>query len=65
MDKNNNPAVQVDASHYDFQTYTDLPRWTSYWHQITEMLALAPKTALVVGLGDNIVYEILTRVGGG
>jgi hypothetical protein len=65
MDKNNNPAVQVDASHYDFQTYTDLPRWTSYWHQITETLALAPKTALIVGLGDNIVYEILTRVGGG
>jgi 2-polyprenyl-3-methyl-5-hydroxy-6-metoxy-1,4-benzoquinol methylase len=64
MNKNNNsPAVQVEATHYNFQTYTDLPRWTSYWHQITETLALSPKTVLVIGVGDNIVGKLLSEQG--
>ncbi|MDR3350105.1 MAG: class I SAM-dependent methyltransferase [Prevotellaceae bacterium] len=56
-------TLQVDASHYNFQTYTDLPRWTSYWHQITEALALAPKTVLIIGVGDNIVGKTLAAQG--
>jgi 2-polyprenyl-3-methyl-5-hydroxy-6-metoxy-1,4-benzoquinol methylase len=64
MDKNaNSHAIQVDASHYDFQAYTDLPRWTSYWHQITETLALALKTVLIIGIGDNIVGKLLAAQG--
>ncbi|MDR3134126.1 MAG: class I SAM-dependent methyltransferase [Prevotellaceae bacterium] len=61
--KTTSGAVQVEASHYRFQSYTDLPRWTSYWHQITETLALAPKTALIIGVGDNIVGNILAAQG--
>jgi hypothetical protein len=48
-----------DVNHYNFQTYVDLPRWTSYWHQIMETLALAPKTVLIVGMGDSIVQHCL------
>jgi hypothetical protein len=54
---------QVEAVHYRFETYTDLPRWTSYWHQIAETLALSPQTVLVVGVGDNIVGNILATQG--
>ncbi|MDR0581534.1 MAG: class I SAM-dependent methyltransferase [Prevotellaceae bacterium] len=61
MYKENN--VQVKASHYDFQRYTDLPRWTSYWHQLAETLALSPKTALIIGVGDNIVGKLLAAQG--
>jgi hypothetical protein len=61
--ENSNNNVQVKTNHYDFQTYTDLPRWTSFWHQITETLALAPKTMLIIGVGDNIVYPLLTIFG--
>ena len=50
--------VQVKTGHYDFQRYTDLPRWTSYWHQLAETLALVPKTALIIGVGDNIVGKL-------
>jgi hypothetical protein len=64
MGKNiNNHTIQVDTSHYDFQIYTDLPRWTSYWHQIAETLALMPKTVLIIGVEDNIVEKILTAQG--
>lgn len=63
MNKSSNHAVQVDASHYDFQRYTDLPRWTSYWHQLTETLALFPKTVLIIGVGDNIVGKLLAAQG--
>jgi hypothetical protein len=58
-----NPTVQVEATYYDFQTYTDLLRWTSYWHQISETLALVPKTALIIGVGDNIVGKLLAAQG--
>jgi hypothetical protein len=38
--------IQVDASHYNFNAYVDLPRWNSYWHQIEETIAFDPKTVL-------------------
>jgi 2-polyprenyl-3-methyl-5-hydroxy-6-metoxy-1,4-benzoquinol methylase len=63
MDKNNSHAPQVGKNHYNFQAYTDLPRWTSYWHQIMETLALAPKTVLIIGVGDNIVGKVLSSQG--
>jgi hypothetical protein len=63
MNKNTPHTVQVEASHYRFASYTDLPRWTSYWHQIAETLAVAPKTALIIGVGDNIVGKLLAAQG--
>ncbi|MDR1985248.1 MAG: class I SAM-dependent methyltransferase [Prevotellaceae bacterium] len=56
-------SVQVAASHYQFQEYVDNGRWNSYWHQITETLAFAPKTVLIVGVGDNIVGKMLAEQG--
>ncbi|MDR2065106.1 MAG: class I SAM-dependent methyltransferase [Prevotellaceae bacterium] len=61
--ENNNYNIQVKTNHYNFFTYTDLPRWTSYWHQIAETLALAPQTVLIIGMGDNIVGKLLTAQG--
>ncbi|MDR1199765.1 MAG: class I SAM-dependent methyltransferase [Prevotellaceae bacterium] len=61
--ENHTGAVQVEENHYNFQSYTDLPRWTSYWHQIKETLAFAPKTVLVIGVGDNIIGTLLTAQG--
>jgi SAM-dependent methyltransferase len=55
--------VQVSEQHYNFTSYVNLARWTSYWHQITETLAFAPKTVLVIGVGDNIVGKILASQG--
>jgi hypothetical protein len=55
--------VQVDVSHYNFEDYADLDRWNSYWHQIAETLSFAPETVLIIGIGDNIVGNILTTFG--
>jgi len=56
--------LQVDADiHYTFKNYVDIGRWNSYYYQINEVLALTPKTVLIVGVGDNIVREILAKQG--
>jgi hypothetical protein len=55
--------LQVEKGHYDFGDYVDLPRWNSYWHQITETMALKPQTVLIIGVGDNIVGERLLKQG--
>ena len=55
--------MQVNKEHYDFGKYLNLPRWNSYWHQITETMDLEPQTVLIVGVGDNIVGEILSKQG--
>jgi len=55
--------IQVDVRHYDFGAYVDLPHWNSYWHQIAETIAFMPKTVLIIGIGDNIVGNILARQG--
>jgi hypothetical protein len=59
----NTPSIQVEVSHYDFKNYLELPRWTSYWHQIEETLSLSPETALVIGVGDGIVVTLLEKYG--
>jgi ubiquinone/menaquinone biosynthesis C-methylase UbiE len=50
---------QVDASHYDFGRYVGLDRWSSYFYQIREILALAPKSLLEVGGGDGVLRSYL------
>jgi len=54
-------SVQVSDGHYDFMRYAAKPRFCSYWHQISEVAALAPKTLLVIGKGDGIVTDIIRR----
>jgi hypothetical protein len=41
----------------------DLARWNSYRHQIAETMFLNPQTVLIVGVGDNVVWEILSKQG--
>ena len=55
--------VQVDKTHYQFESYVKLPRWDSYYHQIAEALACKGKDVLYIGLGDNIVVDTLKKFG--
>jgi predicted SAM-dependent methyltransferase len=54
---------QVGADWYRWSSYNTAPRWMSYWHQISEVLAVRPRACLVVGPGDGTVPEILRRAG--
>jgi hypothetical protein len=49
--------------HYAHLTYDTKKRWSSYWHQIDEALAVSPATVLVVGVGSGVVPACL-RAGG-
>ena len=46
-----------------FHQYDYQERWTSYWHQIDEILKLKPKTVLEVGIGSRMVSDYLSRRG--
>jgi hypothetical protein len=53
--------MQVSKEHYNFETYTDLRRWVSYWNQIREVLNLNPKSVLIIGSGDGVVSDYLKK----
>ena len=56
--------LQIDGNtHYRFDSYVNLIRWNSYWHQIVETTTLMPEKVLIVGVGDNIVGKILKDLG--
>jgi ubiquinone/menaquinone biosynthesis C-methylase UbiE len=69
MPPESNPAYagsmefQVGLEHYDFESYTSKARWSSYWHQAREVLAVSPASCLVIGAGDGIVPAVLERLG--
>lgn len=44
---------------YLFSKYVYPSRWSSYWHQIDEVLNTKPENVLVIGVGDKIVVNIL------
>lgn len=46
---------------YYFEKYVYPDRWTSYWHQINEVIKTKPTNLLVVGKGDGVVESILKR----
>lgn len=50
---------QVGREHYDFEQYTDLERWSGYYYQIREILALAPASVLEIGTGDGFLRRYL------
>lgn len=41
-----------------FQTYVTKNRWASYWHQLDEVLNLAPESVLEVGVGPRILSTV-------
>lgn len=46
---------------YDFKKYVYFSRWVSYWHQICEVTNASPQSVLVIGVGDNIVTNVLKQ----
>lgn len=46
---------------YSFKRYIHKGRWVSYWHQVSSVLELEPKSVLVVGPGDGIVVDVLKK----
>ena len=60
----NPKEIQVDANyHYKFHNYLDVGRWNSYYYQIAETLAFEPQSVLIIGVGDNIVGNLLSMQG--
>jgi ubiquinone/menaquinone biosynthesis C-methylase UbiE len=51
--------VQVKKDHYDLFNYNSKERFASFWHQINETVLLSPTSVLEVGVGNNIVNNIL------
>ena len=45
----------MPGNYNDFYEYDQKPRWISYWHQIDEVLRLAPQTVLEIGIGNQWV----------
>lgn len=54
---------QVDKSHYQFSKYVSKKRWASIWHQIQEVVSLAPENILKIGPGPDIFKQILSHLG--
>lgn len=52
---------QVDKKHYEFSLYVDIARWNSYWHQIDEVLKTKCNSMLIVGAGDHIVKDVISK----
>lgn len=52
-----------NRKHYSFSKYDYKTRWTSYWHQINEILNLVPKKVLEVGIGNKTVLNYLKNQG--
>lgn len=49
-------------NYYDFR-YESLPRWSSYWYQIHEVLSLFPSCVLEIGVGNGVVGGHLRKSG--
>ena len=62
-------SSQVDKSHYNFETYLNLERWISYYHQIqnirfvSDLLKQKSFNVLEIGIGDKTVSNILKNIG--
>lgn len=48
---------------YNFKDYVSLPRWASYYYQISTLTELSPERILEIGLGSRAVYTLLKEMG--
>lgn len=56
--------MQVEKNHYKFNKYVSFKRWASYYYQIIETDKLTNiNSILLIGVGDNIVGNILKNLG--
>ena len=55
--------MQVEPSHYSWTSYNGKDRWASYWHQIDEVLAVAPSSCVEIGVGTGDVRRALQARG--
>ena len=53
---------ETGNKYYRF-SYESLPRWSSYWYQIHEVLSLEPKKVLEIGIGNQVVTQYLKQAG--
>ena len=51
--------TNMKQQNYDFKKYNGIERWCSYYYQIKEILELNSHTILEVGVGSNILKDIL------
>jgi hypothetical protein len=56
-------SPQVSADLYSSREYNLKERFASFWHQLDEVLELAPSSVLEVGPGGGLVTESLRRAG--
>jgi SAM-dependent methyltransferase len=57
-------AMRVPGlEHYTTLRYDTKKRWSSYWHQVDETLAVSPTSVLIVGVGSGVVPAYLRSLG--
>jgi SAM-dependent methyltransferase len=54
---------QVSRSHYAFGQYMDKRRWSSVWHQLDEIIKLAPEYVLEIGPGTGVFKNTASAFG--
>lgn len=56
--------TQVSLDHYDFLKYCSEGRWCSYYKQVEEIINSRAKSVLLIGIGDGIVSNIISKICG-